>query len=79
LKRDKLLQIVSEIIKISIEEIERKSDQDLKTWDSLGHIEIVSSLEREFSEEGKFLNIDISDCTNFKKLETKLVEHGYIY
>jgi acyl carrier protein len=77
-KRDKLLQIVSNTLDVPIEDLERMSNQDLESWDSLGHIKIIVNLERELNQEDKFLNIDISDCTNFEKLEKRLVEHGYV-
>jgi acyl carrier protein len=78
MKRDKLLEIVSNTLDVPIEELERMFNIDLEAWDSLGHIKIILNLERELNQEDKFLSIDISDCTNFEKLEKRLVEHGYV-
>jgi acyl carrier protein len=47
--RSRILAIVSEVLRIPVEQITEESSPDnIKTWDSLNHVQIILSLEDEF-------------------------------
>lgn len=46
--RENILNIIAKVTKIDVNELKNKMDEE-KIWDSLVHIELIISLEKEFS------------------------------
>lgn len=47
--RSRIFSIVSKILRIPVEHISEQSSPDnVKTWDSLNHVQLILSLEDEF-------------------------------
>ena len=76
--REKLIEIVRKSLEDSSEYDEAVSKGQEYTWDSLGHLKIIIGIESELRSEGKNLSIDLSESTNFMKLESILKENKLI-
>lgn len=61
---NKIKQIMSVILEVPIEDIEENSSPEtIEKWDSLQHINLVSSLEEEF--DIRFSDEEIMEMMNF--------------
>ena len=63
--RDKIRQIMSAIFDVPISEISDSSSPDtIEKWDSLNHLNLVTSLEEEF--DVRFSDEEIIEMLNFQ-------------
>jgi acyl carrier protein len=63
--RDKIKQIMSAIFDVPVDEITDSSSPDtIEKWDSLNHLNLVSSLEEEF--DVRFSDEEITEMLNFQ-------------
>lgn len=63
--RDKIKQIMSAIFDVPVDEIADSSSPDtIEKWDSLNHLNLVSSLEEEF--DVRFSDEEITEMLNFQ-------------
>ena len=76
--RAKLMEIVRKSLELLGENNAEVVDLQEYSWDSLGHLRIIIGIENELRNEGKSLTIDLSESTNFNKLENILKENKLI-
>jgi acyl carrier protein len=76
--REKLIEIVRKSLELLGENNAEVVDLQEYSWDSLGHLRIIIGIENELRNEGKSLTIDLSESTNFNKLENILKENKLI-
>jgi acyl carrier protein len=76
--REKLIEIVRKSLELSGENNAEVVELQEYSWDSLGHLRIIIGIENELRNEGKSLTIDLSESTNFNKLENILKENKLI-
>ena len=70
--REKLIEIVRKSLELLGENNAEVVELQEYSWDSLGHLRIIIGIENELRNEGKSLTIDLSESTNFNKLENIL-------
>ncbi len=69
----RIKQIMSDVFLLKLEEInENTSPQNLEQWDSIGQLNLATSLEEEFNVV--LTDQDISEMLNFKLVVTILNE-----
>ena len=68
-------KIIAKSLKIELSKInENSSSKNVEEWDSLGHLTILMSLDKNF--KGKLNSIsELSNCDSFKKIYKTLVKH----
>lgn len=66
--KEKIIQIISEITKISLHELKQKADIP-KMWPSLMHIEIIIALEDEFN-----IRFDVEDIAKMDTVN-EIIQH----
>jgi acyl carrier protein len=76
--REKLTEIVRKSLELLGENNAEVVELQEYSWDSLGHLRIIIGIENELRNEGKSLTIDLSESTNFNKLENILKENKLI-
>ena len=76
--REKLIEIVRKSLELLGENNAEFVELQEYSWDSLGHLRIIIGIENELRNEGKSLTIDLSESTNFNKLENILKENKLI-
>jgi len=73
--QDKVKQIMSAVFEVPIEQITDDSSPDtIENWDSLKHINLITSLEEEFNT--RFTDEQIGEMLNFKLVLNALKENG---
>ena len=72
--RVKLKTIMSEVFGIQYDEINDNMNIDnVISWDSLGHLRLISEIEKEFSIQ---LNLsEISEILDYKSIKTIVLKH----
>lgn len=72
---NKLNEIMSDVLGIAPQDIkETLSQQDLDSWDSLGHLNLVDTIEEEFDLD---LSIDDASAMNsYQGIKEVLKKHG---
>ncbi len=68
--RDRILRIVKDTLKLDNLPLAEDSQETLAKWDSLSHLHLVMTLEREFNV--KFPMTVIPDLTSIKVIESEL-------
>ena len=70
--KERITRIISIVFEINENEInENSSPENIENWDSIGHLNLIVSLEDEF--EIKFTDDEISEMLNFKLIEEILI------
>lgn len=77
--REKLIEIVRKSLELLGDNNAEVVELQEYSWDSLGHLRIIIGIENELRNEGKSLTIDLSESTNFNKLENILKENKLIF
>ena len=72
--KDKVFQMVSRIMEVPVEQLNDESSPDnVLTWDSLHHMNLVLSLEEEF--DTSFSDQEIIEMLNIEKIVETLKNH----
>ncbi len=67
IKKNKIIEIISKIIKTDLNEItETSSMDDFTKWDSLSHLQIMLEVEKQFKK--KISTSKMSDLNSVKKI-----------
>ena len=67
IKKNKIIEIISKIIKTDLKEItETSSMGDFTKWDSLSHLQIMLEVEKQFKK--KISTSKMSDLNSVKKI-----------
>ncbi len=70
---EKYIACFSDSLQVGASDLSNLSYQDIPAWDSLGHMNLMASLEEEFSIE-----LDIDDIIDFSSFERgKLILERY--
>jgi len=70
---EKYIACFSVSLQVAADDLSNLSYQDIPAWDSLGHMNLMASLEEEFSIE-----LDIDDIIDFSSFERgKLILERY--
>ena len=74
--KNKLINIIAKALDVSPKKINDKSStKNLEEWDSLGHLAILTSIDKHTS--GKASKIEtLANCTSFKDLYKTLVTNN---
>jgi len=71
--KERITKIISIVFEINENEInEFSSPENIENWDSIGHLNLIVSLEDEF--EIKFTDEEISEMLNFNLIEEILIQ-----
>ena len=68
--RDRILRIVKDILKLEKLPSENDTQETLKQWDSLSHLHLVMTLEKEFNV--RFPMTVIPDLISIENIESEL-------
>ena len=72
--KEKVYQIISQIMETSVESIsENSSGDDIDKWDSLKHMDLMMTLEEEF--EIQFTDEELVESTDVKSILEAIQEH----
>ncbi|HOO56662.1 MAG TPA: acyl carrier protein [bacterium] len=75
----KLKQIFSDILKLSIDEIDDETSmKTVKKWDSLKHMKLITAIEEEMGVPRLGMN-EIVKMTDFKIVKEILSEKGVVF
>ena len=70
---EKYRQIFSTMFKVPLDEVETLEYQAILSWDSLGHMELMTALENDFK-----ISLDIDDIIDFSSFQAgKKILHKY--
>jgi acyl carrier protein len=61
---EKYRQIFSTMFKVPLDEVETLEYQAILSWDSLGHMELMTALENDFN-----ISLDIDDIIDFSSFQ----------
>ena len=71
---EQLKEVFAEALDLEIEEIEKDSSQDnLEDWDSLGHLNLISEIEKTFKV--KITMDEVMEMTTYAKVKEVLSIH----
>lgn len=71
---EQLKEVFAEALDLAIEEIEENSSQDnLEDWDSLGHLNLISEIEKTFKV--KITMDEVMEMTNYVKVKEVVSIH----
>jgi acyl carrier protein len=69
---DKIKEIMAIVLEIQINDIDENSSQDnLESWDSLKHMQLIVALEEEFDVD--FDDINLIEMQSFKLIKNTLL------
>lgn len=72
--KEKVYQIISQIMETSVDSIsENSSGDDIDKWDSLKHMDLMMTLEEEF--EIQFTDEELVESTDVKSILEAIQEH----
>jgi acyl carrier protein len=71
---EQLKEVFAEALDLEIEEIEEDSSQDnLEDWDSLGHLNLISEIEKTFKV--KITMDEVMEMTTYAKVKEIVNKH----
>lgn len=74
---ERLANIVSEVFEVPVEELSIDTNRDdIDAWDSLGHLNLIMSVEKAFKV--KFKTEEVETIESLRDLQEKLIKLGIL-
>ena len=74
---ERLANIVSEVFEVPVEELSIDTNRDdIDAWDSLGHLNLIMSVEKAFKV--KFKTEEVETIESLRDLQEKLIKLGVL-